>query len=255
MKASMRMRLAGFVLLLAATATTSRAQDTFGTLTSPHFDVHYQQGVAPEDARKVHDFLQSELRNQVADLGIDYRSKMEVRIYESVGKFLAETSLRRPWRTAIYSRGVLSVQPVAALTARKLFQKSLSYELAHAVLEQASQNGCPRWLIEAFAVYYSGEVSGMTPPLGARLSAFSDLNQDIQEHPNPPQRNDVHFILGSTMTFFVEKYGEKRAFRLFREFDGVTPADKVFKKVLNDDYATIEKAWSKYIALRTSSFR
>jgi hypothetical protein len=254
MKASMRMRLAASILLLASTATLSRAQDAFGTLTSPHFEIRYQPGVAREDARKVHEFLQTELKNQTADLGMNYQSKIEVRIYESVGKFLAETNLKRPWRTALYSRGVLSVQPVAALTARKLFEKSLSYELAHAVLEQASRNGCPRWLIEAFAVYYSGEVSGMTPPMGVHLSAFSDLNQDMQEHPNPPQRNDVHFILSSTMTFLVERYGEKRAFQLFREFDGVTTADKVFKKVLNEDYATVEKAWAKYIALRTSSF-
>ena len=180
MKASMRMRLAASILLVASTAMVSRAQDAFGTLTSPHFDVRYQQGVAPEDARKVHEFLLSELKNQSADLGIDYKGKIEVRIYESVGKFLAETNLKRPWRTALYTRGVLSVQPVAALSARKLFEKSLSYELAHALLEQASQNGCPQWLIESFAVYYSGEVSGMTPPLGAKLSAFSDLNQDIQ---------------------------------------------------------------------------
>jgi|WetSurMetagenome_2_1015567.scaffolds.fasta_scaffold173381_3 hypothetical protein len=255
MKASMRMRLAASLLVIVATSVVARAQDAFGTLTSPHFDVHYQQGIAPEEARKVHEFLQSELKNQTADLGIEFKGKIEVRIYESVGKFLSETNLKRPWRTALYSRGVLSVQPVAALSARKLFDKSLSYELAHAVLEQAGQNGCPQWLIESFAVYYSGEVSGMTPPLGARLSAFSDLNQDIQEHPNPPQRNDVHFILGSTMTFLVEKYGEKKAFQLFREFDGVTMADKVFKKVLNEDYVVVEKAWSKYIATRTSTFR
>jgi hypothetical protein len=254
MKASTRMQLSASLLLLFGAVTLSRAQDTFGSLTSLHFDIHYQSGVTPADARKVHEFLQSELKSMCADLGIDYKSKIEVRMYESVGKFLSETGLTRPWRAAVYRRGVLSVQPVAALEARKLFDKSLSYELALAVLEQASQNGCPEWLIQSFAVYYSGETAGMTPPLGARLSAFSDLNQDIQEHDNPPQRDDVHFILGSTMTFLVEKYGERRAFQLFREFDGVSPADKVFKKVLGDDFATVEKAWAKYIALRTSTF-
>jgi hypothetical protein len=95
----------------------------------------------------------------------------------------------------------------------------------------------------------------MTPPIGVHLSAFSDLNQDIQEYPNPPQRDDVHYILASTMTFLVQKYGERRAFRVFREFDGVSSVDKVFKKVFGDDLAVVEKAWEKYIASRTASFK
>ena len=97
--------------------------------------------------------------------------------------------------------------------------------------------------------------AGMTPPLGARLTAFSDLNQDIQEYSAPPQREDVHYILSSTMTYFVQKYGEKRAFRLFREFDGQTSVERVFKKVFEDEYLTIEKGWAKYIASRTASFK
>jgi hypothetical protein len=254
MKAMIRVRLLVLVAFCVAGGPVSRGQDTFGSLESPHFEMHYQHGVSAADAKKVLDFLQAELKNITSDLGIEFKSKIEVRIYESVGKFLAETNLRRPWRTAYYRRGVLSLQPVSALETRKLFEKSLSYELSLAVLEQAGQNGCPEWLMQSFAVYYSGEISGMTPPLGAHLASFSDLNQDIQERPNPPQRNDVHYILGSTMTFLVEKYGEKRAFQIFREFDGVSTVDKVFKKAFNEDYATIEKAWAKYIELRTSSF-
>jgi hypothetical protein len=131
----------------------------------------------------------------------------------------------------------------------------MAYEMALAFLEQSAQKGCPRWLEEAFASYYSGETAGMTPPLGARLTAFSDLNQDIQEHANPPQRDDVHYILTSTMTYFVQKYGEKRAFRLYREFDGTTTVDRVFKKVFEDEYPAVEKGWAKYIASRTASFK
>ena len=233
----------------------ARGQVSFGTLTSAHFDVKYQQGVTNADARKVNDFLLSEYKTMSGDLGLNLTSKIEVRVYESVGKFLSETALKRPWRAAYYSRGTLHVQPVSALTARKIFEKALTYELAVALLEQSHQKGCPRWLYESFAAYYSGETAGMTPPLGARLAAFSDLNQDIQEYPNPPQRDDVHFILAGTMTFLVEKYGERRAFRIFKEFDGATPVDKVFKKTFGDDYAAIEKMWAKYIFSRTATFK
>jgi len=257
MTSMIRARIAASVLvpLAALSFVAARAQDTFGTLTSAHFDVKYQRGVPPEEARKVQEFLQDEYKSLSGDLGIDLKSKIDVRIYESVGKYLSETTLKRPWRGGLYQRGVLHLQPVSALVTRKIFEKAITYELCLALLEQSTQKGCPRWLMESFAVYYSGESAGMTPPIGARLSAFSDLNQDIQEYPNPPQRDDVHFILGATMTFFVQKYGEKRAFQVFRQFDGLTSVDKVFKKVFGDDYLAIEKAWSGYIASRTASFK
>ena len=250
-----RFAMALVVALALFAAITARAQETFGTLSSAHFEVKFQRTIPQADAKKVMDFLQSEYKSLTADLGMEPKAKIEVRIYESVGKFLSETGLKRPWRGALYQRGMLHLQPVAALVARKIFEKSISFELALAFLDETAQKGCPRWLSEAFAVYYCGETSGMTPPVGAKLSAFADLNQDIQEYQNPPQRDDVHYILGSTMTFFVQKYGEPKAFRLYREFDGVTTVDKVFKKVFVDDYPTIEKAWAKYIASRTASFR
>ncbi|HXX62567.1 MAG TPA: hypothetical protein VEO56_02115 [Bacteroidota bacterium] len=248
------MALAG-LLLAACVPSAVPAQDLFSTLSSAHFDVHYQRGVTPEEARKVMEYLQSQYKSLETDLGLQLKTKLDVRIYESVGKFLSETTLKRPWRGALYQRGVLHLQPVSALLQRKMFDKSIGYEMAIAFLEESGQKGCPRWLLESFASYYSGETAGMTPPLGARLTAFSDLNQDIQEYPNPPQRDDVHYILASTMTFLVQSYGEKKAFRVYREFDGATGVDRVFKKVFGDEYSTIEKGWAKYIASRTASFK
>lgn len=256
MKSRTRVRTWAFLLpLLALTAAGIASAQDFGTLSSAHFDLKFQKNVTQEEAKKVMDFLQAEYKALAGDLGLDMKGKLEVRLYESVGKYISETGLSRPWRGAIFTKGVIHLQPVAALMARKLFEKAITYELSVAFLEQAGRKGCPRWLTESFAAYYSGETAGMTAPIGAHLSAFSDLNQDIQQYPNPPQRDDVHYILASTMTYFVEKYGEKRAFRLFREFNGVTPIDKVFKKVFGNDYSSIEKGWAKYIASRTSSFK
>ena len=244
-----RVRHAGIALLVSTSLAPRMlsAQDTFGTLSSAHLDVKYQRGVPQEDARRVMDYLQTEYKSLAADLGMEPKARLDVRIYESVGKYLQET--------ALYLRGTLHLQPVSAVGSIKTFEKSMAYEMALAFLEQSAQKGCPRWLEEAFASYYSGETAGMTPPLGARLTAFSDLNQDIQEHANPPQRDDVHYILTSTMTYFVQKYGEKRAFRLYREFDGTTTVDRVFKKVFEDEYPAVEKGWAKYIASRTASFK
>jgi hypothetical protein len=255
MNSRIRVRTWAFLIpLLALSAVGTRGQD-FGTVSSSHFEVKFQSGVSSEEAKKVMEFLQKGYASLAGDLGLEMKSKLDVRLYQSPGKYIAETGLSRPWRGAFFTKEVLHVQPVAALMARKLFEKAITYELCIAFLEQTGRNGCPRWLIESFAAYYSGETAGMTAPIGARLSAFSDLNQDIQEYPNPPQRDDVHYILASTMTYFVEKFGEKKAFRVYKEFDGATSVEKVFKKVFGDEYSSIEKGWAKYIASRTSSFK
>lgn len=255
MNSRIRVRAWAFLFtLLALSALGTKGQD-FGTLSSTHFDVKFQNGVSNEEARKVLDFLQKAHADLVTNLGLEMKTKLEVRIYQSPGKYIAETGLSRPWRGAFFTKGVLHVQPVAALMARRLFEKAITYELCIAFLEQAGRRGCPRWLIESFAAYYSGEAAGLSAPIGTHLSAFSDLNQDIQEYPNPPQRDDVHYVLASTMTYFVEKFGEKRAFRIYREFNGASTADKVFRRVLGADYSSIEKGWAKYIASRTGSFK
>ena len=252
-----RIRVRAWALLLPLlllSALGAKGQD-FGTVSNARFDVKYQNGVTGDEARKVLEFLQKSYTSLASELGLEMKTRLEVRVYQSPGKYIAETGLSRPWRGAFFTKGVLHVQPVGALVARKLFEKSITYELCIAFLDQVQRKGCPHWLVESFAAYYSGETAGMTAPIGARLSAFSDLNQDIQEYQNPPQRDDVHYILACTMTYFVEKFGEKRAFRVFREFSGATSVDKVFKKVFGSEYSSIEKGWSKYIASRTSSFK
>ena len=236
-------------------SSTLRAQEGLGSLTSTQFDIRYMRGVPEEDAQKTLDFLIACYTEVHSQTGMEPKKKLEVRIYDNVGRFLTETGVRKPWRGAFYNRGVIHCQPVAALTARNIFESALRYELARAMLEGAGQRGCPLWLRESFAVYFSGAYRTYTAPLGAKLTAFSDLNQDIQTYADPPQRDDVHYMLGHTMDFFIQKYGEKRALGIFRQFDGMRGLESVLKKALGADLATIEKSWAKYISYHTTPFK
>jgi hypothetical protein len=238
-----------FVCLLA------HAQGGYLSVATVQFDVNYQPGVTKEDAQRVADYLQKDYSYLSDKLRLEFKKKVEVRIYDSVGKFLAEINQKNPWRTVLYWKGVLHVQPVQALIQRKVFEQSLSYELARGLLDQAVGKGCPQWLREAYAVYHCGEMAGLTPAYGAKLGSFADLDQDIQEYPNPPQRNDVHFILGRTMKFLLERYGEDKTMDIFRAFDGTTPVEGVFKRVFHEDFSKVEKAWSAHIASVTKSLK
>jgi hypothetical protein len=241
--------------LLVASRGTVRAQEPFSTVSTVHIEVNYQRGISEEAAKRVADFLQKEYSFISDQLGLDLKKRLEVRIYDTVGKYLSKTNQRKPWRGAIFYRGVLHMQPVEALDARKIFEQSLLFELSLAVLDQTSGKGCPRWLQESYAVYHSGEMANLTPPIGTRLSAFSDLDQDLQQFPMPPQREDVHYILGATMKFLIDQYGEEKALGVFKAFNGMTPLESVFKKQFKQEFRTIERTWTNFIASQTEAFK
>jgi hypothetical protein len=128
-------------------------------------------------------------------------------------------------------------------------EKALRYQLARVFLEQTAGRSCPVWLSEAFAIYHSDRMVDLSPPGSVTAASFSDLVQDLEEATTPVERNDVDFVLGRTMQFFIERYGEPKVFGLFKEFQTMAP-EKVFKKVLGEELQVIEKAWSKYVAIK-----
>ena len=233
---------------------TATAQGPYATITSAGFDIKYQRGVREEQVRGLLEFMVNDRKLITTELGFGDDRRIEVRVYESVGKYLAETGLKQSWRGAFYTKGVLHTQPIDALVQRDILEPTISYELAMAMLDGAAEKGCPRWLREAYAVYHSGEMATLTPAVGVKVASFSDLEQDIQAYPNPPQRSDVHYVLGLTMEFFFERYTREKALTLYREFNGMRSVQTVLKAVLAEEYAAIEKAWAERVRATTSAF-
>jgi len=242
-------------LIVAATVDSARAQGGVGSIKTVHFDIQYQAGVSDDEARRVADYLESDYEYLSKKLGMDFGKTPEVRLYDSGSKYIAETRQTRSSRGATFQRGILHLQPVKMLEERKELEQTLSFELASALLENAALKGCPRWLRESFAVYHSGEMSDLSPPIGVKLQYFSDLDQDIQQYPDPPKRDDVHYVLGTTMRFFVEQFEAEKAFSVFKAFDGTTSLEDVFKNIFGQEFPEIERAWAKYILSASESFK
>jgi len=247
--------LFAFVACLACLSSTAVAQDIYASISTTHFTMKYQKGVAEADVRKVATFLQDEYRYLSERIGLEMSKKLEVRMYDSRGKFQYEAGTLADWRQVVFSKNILHITPVQGIISKKSFLRALSFEFTLAYLDPLGDKGCPEWLREALAVEHSGEGEVLTPPMGGRLVSFADLNQDIQEYPDPPQRDDVHYVLDRTMKFFYEKYGEKKSFAMFKEFTNTFSVERVFKKVLGEDFPAVEKAWAAYIAAHSAPMK
>lgn len=243
------------LLLLAALPGSLGAQPGFTALSTVRFDVKYQRGISADDAKKVADYLQSDYEYLSVTLGLDVRSRLEVRVYDSQGKYLDATGQKKPWRFAVFHRGMIHVQPVAVLVKERSLEKSLSYELALAVLAQAGGRGCPQWLREAYAVYHSGIMSDLTPPVGARVNSFGDLDEELQKNQQPPRRGDIQYLLGQTLKYLMEQYGEEKAVGVFRAFTGAESTEKVFQKHFGVEMSVAEASWAEYITAHSEPFK
>lgn len=234
------------VLVLFSTGSTM-AQARFFTARSLHFDAKYIQGVPEGEAQRIVGFMESEYDTLKASLGLELKNKLEVRLYDSPGRYRSDMNMGREVLSAMYVRGVLYALTTAPVRG---LQKAIRFQLARAFLEQTGQRSCPSWLREAFAIYHSGIMSDLSAPGSVTVASFSDLTQDLDEASSLADRNDVNFVLGRTMQFTVERYGKPKAYGIFKEFDGVLPVEKVFKKSFGEEYADIEKSWSKYVAMK-----
>ncbi len=237
---------AALILVLASTAMTT-AQAKFSTIHSAHFEVRYIQGVTEAEAQRILGLLQTDYDTLTIQLGLDVKAELEVRLYDSPGRYRSDVNAGKDVLSAMYVRGILHVLTTAPSQG---LVKAVRYQLARVFLDQSAQRSCPSWLREAFAVHHSGVMADLSPPGSVTVASFSDLTQDLEETRAPEDRNDVNYVLGRTMQFFIERYGKTKAFGVFKEFDGVLPPEKVFKKVFGEDFQDVEKAWSKYVAVK-----
>jgi hypothetical protein len=239
------------MIALLVIACTSCLQPASGQEASPlrtvHFNINYPPAVTNETAKHVADYLESEYQYLSPSLRLDLLQPLDISIYGDLSSFLSATRQPRPSKIVLHMRGTIHIGPAKLFEEPQSLERSLSYELALALLEGPASRGCPRWLRESFAVYHSAELADLAPPSVVRARYFSDLEQDLAQYPDPPGRDDVHYVLGRTMQFLIERYGQEKVMGIFSVFDGKRPADTVFEAQLGENLETVESVWSNHI--------
>jgi SpoIID/LytB domain protein len=141
--------------------TELKTNSKYLTISSEHFRVTYPAGVDRRDANQVLSTLDSARadflrRATAASISIGDLGLLEIRLNDSTGDFTSRTG--QPWWAAAATKGNrIELQPVGILKRRGVLVNTLRHELAHVVIDKASNNRAPRWLEEGFALYLAGE--------------------------------------------------------------------------------------------------
>ena len=161
----------------------------FITISSDHFTVTYPADVDRRDANQVLKTLEV-TRNEylhrasVASISVNVPN-LDLRFNESTGDFTARTG--QPWWAAAATKGNrIEVQPIAILKRRGVLFTTLRHELAHVVIDSASNNRAPRWLEEGFAIYLAGEAKLFSHYQLRGALANEELEKRL-ERPGSPQ--------------------------------------------------------------------
>jgi len=244
-----RHRMCMVALLVASLLPVSaaRGQEPFSEFQTPHLRVRHQPGITGEEARKVSDYLEEEHKYLQKILGMETAGRIEVRVYSTEQRFRAGTGLKHA-TDVVTLHSVLFVPPPGVLEQRGQFAQSLSLALSTAFLEPSLNNGAPLWLVHSFAVYQSGKIPDMRMPVGWPVQYFSDLDQEIRAYGDGGPDERLEYFLGMTMKYFVDSFGEEKAFGLFRRFDGRTPVEQVFSEALGKEYPEVERSWAASMA-------
>jgi len=234
-------------MIVVGTCALCHGQESFSDLTTPHFRIRFQEGVLGTKARFVGDYLEQDFGYLRKALGLEPGRIIEFRLYGTQAAFRTGTRNRQAHEVE-FERGIVHVAPVGLLERNGVLAQILSYGLSRAMLEQSTHNGAPGWLAGSFAVYHSGMMADLPVPAGRRVSEFSDLTQELQEASGSSEMDRVNYLLGMTMKFFVDTFGEEQAFGLFAAFDGRTGIGTVFEERLQRPYEEVQRLWDSYLS-------
>jgi len=178
----------------------------FLTISSEHFRVTYPADVDRRDANQVlstldaarADFLR---RANAASIPIGNLPLLEIRLNDSTGDFTARTG--QPWWAAAATRGNrIELQPVGLLKRRGVLITTLRHELAHVLIDKASNNRAPRWLEEGFALYLAGEGSMISNYIRRGALSTAELEKRL-ERPGSQQEMRALYAQAYTDVFYL----------------------------------------------------
>ena len=197
--------------------TGLKTNPKFFTISSEHFRVTYPAGVDRRDANHVLSTLDSARadflsRAKAASIPIGDLGLLEIRLNDSTGDFTSRTG--QPWWAAAATRGNrIELQPVGILKRRGVMVTTLRHELAHVVIDKASNSRAPRWLEEGFAIYLAGEGPMISHYLRRGALSPGELEKRLARPGSQEEMRALYAQAYSDVFYLVRNNGEATVWR------------------------------------------
>jgi hypothetical protein len=128
---------------------------------------------------------------------------LEIRLNGSTGDFTARTG--QPWWAAAATKGNrIELQPVAILKRRGVLFTTLRHELAHVLIDAASNNRAPRWLEEGFAIYLAGEGKLFAPYATKTRMTPEEIEKRLQRPGSQQEMRVLYSLAYNQVTYLVQ---------------------------------------------------
>jgi hypothetical protein len=185
------------------------------SLSSEHFLVRYPPSLARSEVESVLRRLEaarSSMLRRLRSASVSLQeTRIEVVLHKTTQDFAAATG--QPAFAAGATRGNrIQLQPVTVLKRRRILESTLSHEYAHSVINALGGEQCPRWLVEALAIRFSGEGT-LLKTSRSKAPAGDDLDARLARPGSPTEMRALYTEAYRRVVVLIDREGEAAQWR------------------------------------------
>lgn len=224
----------------------------FDSYKSKNFLIKYERSISNPAVKSIASDLELQFKEWTKRLNLTpNKLPVEVRIYKTEKKYIQESQSTLK-EEGTYSNGIIFLPAPSKLDEKGMRVNIVSRVVALSILSAANDNGCPRWLSEAYGIYAGGDLEKYGTPTILRAISFLDFQQEINQAKREKDLVYLYSKLSQVMKFLVDRYGKQKVDSIFIGFDGIKTVEQVFEETLSEKYDKIEMAWNEAVKNRKS---
>lgn len=147
---------------------------------------------------------------------LEFERDSAITIYGTVLDFIQNTD-SPGWLGARFLNDEFHLQPVRILKEKGLLKTTIYHESAHYYMNRMTNENCPLWLNEGFAVYFSGELQLLKPHVPQKIQGFTQLSKSLKNAKTRAEAVNYYSISGFLVFRLLSQYGQKKFLKLLSE--------------------------------------
>ncbi len=210
------------------------------------FKISFQKDLNLEEVKSIGDQLDHYLNHWKNILKIKKVRNVEFRLYKSEKAYKNKSNVNFNQEVFLY-KDIIHLSPKIFDRNYLLTDKLLANAVVLALLKESGKKGCPKWLIESYAIYLSGMRDADQQ---STINISYSLKDFKQEYSQLKKESQYKAFLSKSSVFFEfvnKRYGSERLNYLFRLFNGKRSEEQAFEMAFGEKFDEIERAWKVYL--------